>query len=135
MSSRAGVVAVVTRQDEFLVIRRSACVRAPRAFCFPGGGLERGETEPAALLRELEEELGARARAVRRLYENETPSGTRLGWWLTRLENENRMCPNPAEVESIHWLTEVQLRRLPGVLPTNLDFLDAWRRAEFDLAF
>jgi hypothetical protein len=45
---RRGVIAVVTRGDRFLVIRRSATVAAPRKFCFPGGGIEGTESEPEA---------------------------------------------------------------------------------------
>ncbi len=46
---RRGVVAVVMRGDRFLTIRRSAEVLAPGKYCFPGGGIEAGETEVAAL--------------------------------------------------------------------------------------
>ena len=64
-SSRQGAVAVVVRDDRFLVIRRSANVVAPGAFCFPGGGIEAGETEERALVREFREELGATIVPVR----------------------------------------------------------------------
>ena len=47
---RRGAVAVVMRKDRFLVIRRSAVVRAPGAFCFPGGGIEDTESEVEAAL-------------------------------------------------------------------------------------
>jgi 8-oxo-dGTP pyrophosphatase MutT (NUDIX family) len=54
---RYGVVAVILRDERFLVIRRSQQVAAPGKYCFPGGGIESGETESVALERELLEEL------------------------------------------------------------------------------
>jgi 8-oxo-dGTP pyrophosphatase MutT (NUDIX family) len=121
------------RGPQLLVIRRSQFVRAPGAYCFPGGGIETGEDEPTALLRELREELSAEGRAVRRLYENQTPSGLSLAWWLTALEPDSPLIPNPREVESWHWLTQAEIRKLPGLLVTNRQFLDACDRAEFVL--
>ena len=130
---RYGVVAVITRQDEFLVIRRSQLVRAPGAFCFPGGGIESGETEQVALRRELREELSAEARIIRRLWNNTTPSGVRLAWWRAELEVDSPLQANPAEVESIHWFSAAHLLVHPEVLPTNREFLAALERDEFRL--
>jgi 8-oxo-dGTP pyrophosphatase MutT (NUDIX family) len=132
-TARHGVVAVITREDEFLVIRRSQYVRAPGAFCFPGGGIELGETEQAALQRELHEELAAKARITRRLWNNSTSSGVQLTWWRARLERDSPLQPNPAEVESIHWFSARQLLRLPNLLATNREFLAALERNEFQL--
>ena len=59
-------------QNRFLVIRRSSTVMAPGAFCFPGGGIESGETEEIALVRELQEELAVQSKPVRRIWRNIT---------------------------------------------------------------
>ncbi|MCA9167532.1 MAG: NUDIX domain-containing protein [Planctomycetales bacterium] len=131
--SRRGVVAVVVRETRFLVIRRSIHVRAPRAICFPGGGLETGETEQEALVREMKEELAVHVTPQRRLWENATPSGVRLGWWLSQLDDDQMLVPNPAEVESIHWFDAQELRSFPELLVTNHDFLSAWERQQFTL--
>ena len=37
---RHAVVAIIVEQSKYLVIRRSAFVRAPGLLCFPGGGIE-----------------------------------------------------------------------------------------------
>jgi 8-oxo-dGTP diphosphatase len=132
-SLRYGVVAVITRETEFLVIRRSQTVRAPGAFCFPGGGVEPGESEAVALRRELREELAAEGRILRRLWRNITPSGVQLAWWRVELEAGSPLQANPAEVESIHWWTAGDLRDHPHVLPTNREFLAALERREFSL--
>ena len=54
---REGVVGVIQQEERFLVIRRSAHVVAPGKLCFPGGGIEAGESQPVALCRELMEEI------------------------------------------------------------------------------
>ena len=130
---RRGVVAVVLDADRFLVIRRSVHVRAPGAYCFPGGGIEIGESEEDALAREMQEVSGVDASPIRRLWQNQTPSGVELAWWQTELRDAAVLVANPAEVESIHWLDAAQLRQMPGLLTTNRDFLDAGERSLFSL--
>ena len=128
-----GVVAVVVRQSKLLVIERSQLVRAPGMFCFPGGAIEEGESEPAAILRELQEELSIVATAVRPLWTNVTPWGVSLSWWLATIEEDQIPLPNPAEVAAYRWLTVAEFRRLEKLLASNLEFLDAWERGEFEI--
>ena len=57
------VVGVLTRQGEVLMVHRRPDLEwYPGVWDFPGGHLEDGETAEECLLRELEEELGIRAR-------------------------------------------------------------------------
>jgi 8-oxo-dGTP diphosphatase len=130
---RQGVVAVIMRDSRYLVIRRSQHVRAPGAYCFPGGGVEAGEAEPEALRRELKEELSATARIHERLWQNSTPSGVELSWYAASLTPHSPLVANPLEVESIHWLTQAEILQLPGLLATNVDFLAAVTRGEVRL--
>ena len=123
---KRGVVAVIRRGEQFLVIRRSQFVRAPGMYCFPGGGIEPGETEAEALVRELREELAVAGRPVRRVWECITAWQVHLAWWLAEVDASERIVPQPAEVESHHWLTAVEIRRLPQLLASNLEFLEAW---------
>jgi NADH pyrophosphatase NudC (nudix superfamily) len=131
---RLGVVAVLIRQGRFLVIRRSQLVVAPRAYCFPGGAIEPGESEEEALVRELREELGVAIRPVRHLWRSTTPWNVRLSWWLAELDPQAEPQPNPAEVESVHWYTSAEMRQLPELLESNRHFLDALARQEIELA-
>lgn len=128
---KRGVVAVVAKGQRFLVIRRSQHVRAPGMYCFPGGGIESGETEEAAVVREMLEELAVAARPIRRLTESVTPWHVHLAWWLVEIDRAAVLVPQPHEVESFHWLTEAEIRALPNLLASNVEFLDAWTTGAF----
>src|SRR5690242_925451 len=119
LPSRRGAVAVVVRQGKLLVIKRAEIVRAPGAFCFPGGGIEAGESEQQALVREFQEELAAVIQPVRRLWHSVTRWGVELDWWLAYLPSEEQLVPNPAEVESVHWLTAAAMLAEPRLLESN----------------
>jgi len=133
-NGRCGVVAVIVRDGCFLVIRRSRYVVAPGWYCFPGGGIEAGESEEEALVREIREELGAEICPVRRIWRSTTPWGVNLSWWLSEIGPSVSLSPNPQEVESCHWRTPDQMFGLSQLLESNLEFLDALASGEIDLA-
>jgi 8-oxo-dGTP diphosphatase len=118
-----GVVGVAWRDGRMLVIRRSQSVVAPRIYCFPGGGIEPGESEEDALVREFREEIGATVTPVRLLWRCTTAWKVDLAWWLVELPPEAALRANPAEVESIHWFTPEEMARLPDLLESNREFL------------
>lgn len=126
MDKPRGVVAVIQRGERLLVIRRSQHVRAPGTYCFPGGAVEVGETEPDALRREMQEELGCDVTPVRRIWRSCTAWQVDLAWWLAELDEGVELRPNSAEVESYQWLTVAELRELPQLLSSNREFLDRW---------
>jgi 8-oxo-dGTP diphosphatase len=128
-----GVAAVVVRQSKLLVIERSQLVRAPGMFCFPGGALEEGELEPAAVTREMREELSLAATPIRPLWSSITPWGVSLAWWLATIDAQSTPQPNPLEVASCDWLTVAEFRGREKVLASNLAFLDAWKRGAFSI--
>lgn len=130
---RRGAVGVIVRDGALLVIRRSQRVVAPGAFCFPGGGIEPGESEPQALVRELQEELQVTVRPLRRIWRSVTPWQVELAWWQAVLPPDAVPSAAPAEVESIHWYTPGELAQLPGLLESNHHFLAALERKEFFL--
>src|SRR5438552_8482525 len=127
---RRGVVAVVVRDERLLVIRRSQHVRAPGMHCFPGGAIEPGETEAEAVRREMLEELALVAQPQRLLWRSTTPWNVELAWWLVEIDAAADPQPNPLEVESFHWLTEAEIRCLPQLLASNVEFLDVWQLGE-----
>jgi len=127
------VVAVVARQDRLLAIRRSAQVIAPGRICFPGGGIENGESEEAALIRELHEELNLKIRPVRRLWQSVTRWKHALSWWLSDIVDDSEPQANPAEVAEILWLTPEEMLTTGNILDGNEEFLIALRRGEIKL--
>jgi 8-oxo-dGTP pyrophosphatase MutT (NUDIX family) len=133
LPKRQGVVAVVVRDGRLLVIRRSRHVVAPLAICFPGGGIEAGESEPQALIREIREELAVDVEPMHCLWRSLTPWNVSLSWWLTRLPAEAVLKPNPAEVDSADWLTPAELLALPDLLASNREFLAAILQGEIAL--
>ena len=130
---RRGAVAVIQRAGALLVIRRSQAVVAPGAYCFPGGGIEPGESETAALVRELIEELQVEVRPLRRLWSSVTPWQVELAWWQAELPAGAVPQPSPAEVESVHWYTPAEMAELPNLLESNRHFLAAIERREIVL--
>lgn len=128
-----GVVGVVVVAQRFLVIRRGPHVRAPGKICFPGGGLERGESETEALQRELHEELGVSVVPRQRIWECHTSNHVQLGWWQAELRANTCVRPCPLEVSSYDWVHAEALRGEQDLLATNRRFLDALGRGDFAL--
>lgn len=130
---KRGVVAVIFRDDRLLIIRRSQNVAAPGKLCLPGGGIELGETEPVALVREMQEELAVNVTPVRLCWRSVTPWGTNLAWWLAQLDFNITPIANPLEVAEIHWMTKEEIRNAYDMLPSLPTFVDAWERGEVNL--
>lgn len=130
---KRGAVAVVVRDRRFLVIRRSAQVVAPGAFCFPGGGIEGQESEAEALVREFQEELGAVVEPQRLVWRSTTRWNVELAWWLGALPLDVALVPNPAEVESIHWMHAAEMLAAENLLESNRQFLAALELGQISL--
>ena len=53
--------------------------------------------------------------------------------WVSAVDDEAALLPHAAEVASFHWLSVAEFRRLEKLLASNLEFLDAWERGEFEI--
>ncbi|MCX4746973.1 NUDIX domain-containing protein [Kitasatospora sp. NBC_01287] len=103
MENRIVVGGALIHQGRVLAARRSAPPEVAGRWEFPGGKAEPGESQQEALERELLEELGVRARAVRRLA-GEWPvrAGLVLRIWTAELLDGE---PRPLEDHSeLRWL-------------------------------
>ncbi|MFG2817807.1 (deoxy)nucleoside triphosphate pyrophosphohydrolase [Kitasatospora sp. NPDC048365] len=111
---RIVVGGALIRDGRVLAARRSTPAEVAGFWEFPGGKAEPGESVEQALERELAEELGVRARALRQLPGSwVVRPGLELRIWAAELlEGEPRALLEhsevrwlgPAELESVEWL-------------------------------
>ena len=121
---RQGVVAVIEQGDLFLVIQRSQHVIAPGKLCFPGGGIEAGESQSVALCRELMEEVAVKIIPGKKIWESVTRAQTRIHWWSAVILEGEILRANPKEVAHIFWMTKRELLEHEDLLPGNRVFLN-----------
>ncbi|MEU4115033.1 NUDIX domain-containing protein [Kitasatospora sp. NPDC028055] len=111
---RIVVGGVLIRGGRVLAARRSSPASVAGRWEFPGGKAEPGETEAQALERELLEELGVRARALRRLSGGwAVRPGLELRFWAAELlsgepsaleDHDELRWLGPAELDSVDWI-------------------------------
>jgi len=127
------LVAIITFERKFLVIKRSATVRSPNQFCFPGGMIEVGETPQVALVREMSEELNIDVTPLQEVWSSRTPKGTLLHWWTAASDQLDRVFPNPNEVASFEWLAMEEINKMEDVLISNQKFFEAIEAGKLDV--
>ncbi len=103
-------------------------------LCLPGGGIEAGESESEALVREMQEELAIDVDPIRLCWRSVTAWGTNLAWWLAKLDHHVTPVANPDEVAEVHWMSRNEIRAAKGMLPSLPTFVDAWERGDVDLS-
>ncbi|MEE4381534.1 MAG: (deoxy)nucleoside triphosphate pyrophosphohydrolase [Pseudomonadales bacterium] len=121
------VAGLVVRAGLVLIARRSAAMDLAGHWEFPGGKIEAGETAAAALVRELEEELGIVVEPIEELAVSRAPGRDRVirleGWRARLLHGE----PDAREHDAVLWVDPARLA--PAVLaPADVPLLEALRR-------
>ncbi|THA25660.1 (deoxy)nucleoside triphosphate pyrophosphohydrolase [Streptomyces sp. RKND-216] len=115
---RVVVGAALCSDGRFLAARRTSPAAVAGRWEFPGGKVEPGETEQAALIRELHEELGVEATVTARI-PGAWPvrEDLILHIWLARLTSGT---PQPLQDhDALRWLTPAESLTLPW-LPQDL---------------
>lgn len=108
----SAVMAVLINGDRILMIRRGPAVRRAGFWSPPGGMIEPGESQRDAVVRELQEELGLQAAAVRKVWECLTDDGRiRLHWWLVKAPIAT-LKPVTDEVAETRWITAQEFAEL-----------------------
>ncbi|MFK7767108.1 MAG: NUDIX domain-containing protein [Mariniblastus sp.] len=131
--TQKAAVAVIANGTKLLTITRSETVRAPNLVCFPGGGVEQGESVSVALVREMQEELGIDVVPGELVWKSTAASGVELNWMSATIVDGQTIVPNPAEAASFAWLSVEEICELPNLLPSNAEFFAALERGEFSL--
>jgi 8-oxo-dGTP diphosphatase len=120
------VAAVIEREGELLVSLRHPKGTRPSQWEFPGGKLERGESEIQALVREIREELGVGCEVgtlVRRIVHPYSDTDVEIAFYRTRIVDGD---PRPLSMAEIRWVPRAELEQL--------DFLEADRPFVAELA-
>ena len=81
------------------------------------------------------EELGISVQPIRSIWRSRSPSGVELFWWQAIVEPNQSIQPNANEVAAVHWLNIHQIRRLPNLLASNVQFFESLEQGEFKLDF
>ena len=129
---RRGVIGIVCRDDQYLLIQRAARVTLGGTWCFPGGHIERGENARRAIVREMREELGIEVVPVHRLGAVMGRPDVMLAIWIVERAG-GEIQPNTDEVSDFGWYSAAQIKARRDGLPSNhqvVDLLEAWRRAQ-----
>ena len=125
---RVVAAVLVDRQGQVLIAQRPPGKWQAGRWEFPGGKLEPGETEAAAVRRELAEELGIRVDAAERLADitHDYPDRrVAIGLWLV-LRHEGE--PVGLDGQALRWVTPDSLETC-DLLEADLPMLPALRAA------
>lgn len=118
------VVAVVRRGNRVLFIRRGPGVPGAGDWAPVAGEMEPGESQDAAVLREVREEVGLTVRPLRKVWENISASGThRLHWWLAEYISGDLKLKG-SEVSEARWMTVDEIYRLEKTFDGDREFFE-----------
>lgn len=132
--TREGVIALIEHAGRWLFIRRAEGVIAPGYWCFPGGGIEPGETQAEAIVREIREELGITINPIVKIWQWRRPDDLLiLHWWRVTCEESEleQIKPDPAEVADVTWLEPDNISIVQPHLSSTMAFRAAWRHGDF----
>lgn len=121
-------LALVERAGKWLVARRHEHVHLGGLWEFPGGKCEPGESPSAAAVRELREECGVTATALRELAPQPHEYDDRIVWLVPVLCRWESGDGTPLDSQECRWVSWDELRRL-DVPEANAEILRAVQAA------
>ncbi|MCH8851891.1 MAG: NUDIX domain-containing protein [Planctomycetes bacterium] len=115
-------MAIIERAGRYLMIRRPDDIRAGGYWCFVGGGIEDGESQEQALVREVREEVGLEVVPGEKVWEClSIYKEWVLHCWTVR-DSGGEVQADPREVAEHRWLTVAEIMRLPKLMPSVPEF-------------
>ncbi|MCC2608603.1 NUDIX hydrolase [Neorhizobium petrolearium] len=127
---RISAALIVRADGKILLVRK----RGTTAFMQPGGKIEPGESPAAALVRELEEEIGLRAspEQFRSLGRFEATAANEPDHLVSAdvfvFESGDRIVAPAAEIEEIRWISPIDPADIVLAELTEHHILPAWRQ-------
>ena len=125
------VAAVIAREDRYLITQRRPTAVLGGLWEFPGGKVEEGETETAALLREVRERVGVDvivgACIARRTHDYDGYSVDLSLYQATVAADAN---PRPVRVADCRWVKSAEFEnlRFPAADQATMDLLLGFKR-------
>jgi mutator protein MutT len=125
------VAAVISRGDKYLITQRRDEAVLANLWEFPGGKVEPGETDEAALHREVRERLGVDVRVDAKVAERHHEyDGYDVHLTLYACHLEDNETPSAQRVKDIRWVTSDEFAeyRFPPADQATMDQLLGLRR-------
>lgn len=120
---REAVVAVMVKDERLLVIRRGSKAIAEGYWAPLSGRIEAGESQEAAVVREVGEEAGLRVRALEKVWECPSDDGLfRLHWWTVDADDAELEL-DPGEVSEARWVTPAEFFELKPTFEADREFV------------
>ena len=112
---------MIEKSGRFLIGKRSLPKKsAPGFWCPITGKIEDGETEEAAVVREVFEETGLSVEPVRKFAEFDTrDKSAHLIWWIVRIVGDEDVARNHEHTE-LRWVTIEEMRELRPIFEEDL---------------
>lgn len=101
------VGAIINRDGNYLIARRSSNNSYAGKWEFPGGKVEKGETNEEALIREIDEELNLKIKSLK-FCKTLTDKKIRLNMFYVQVDHIERMVLR--EHDEIQWVPLDQLK-------------------------
>jgi 8-oxo-dGTP pyrophosphatase MutT (NUDIX family) len=121
---RQAVVAVLVRAGRVLVIRRGPQASRSGYWAPLSGRIEAGESQAAALVREVREEVGLTVTPLAKVWECDTDDGEyRLYWWTAEV-GSGELTLDAGEVADARWVAPHEFSQLRPTFAGDREFFE-----------